>query len=132
MFKRDIINFLFIISFPIYGIGNYISAAKSPSTGYLISISLHLIIILFYCIDLLYKRELKFRLNAYYFLMLLFILSSAASLFIALGNGLPESTLRLTITKSLLLIVPFQSFIIVVLYNEKKETLLRLTLLSLS
>lgn len=132
MYKRDIINFLFIVSFPIYGIGNYISAVKSPSIGYLISISFHVAIIIFYIIDLLYKRELKFRLNGNYFLMLLFLLSSAASLFIALNKGLPEATLLLTISKSLLLIVPFQSFVIVVLYNEMKDNLLRLTLLSLS
>lgn len=132
MYKRDIINFLFIVSFPIYGIGNYISAVKSPSIGYLVSISPHLAIILFYCIDLLYKREVKFRLNGYYFLMLLFILSSVASLFIALSKDLPEATLILTTSKSLLLIVPFQSFVIVVLYNEMKDSLLRLTLLSLS
>src|SRR5688572_321990 len=132
MYKRDVISFLFIISFPIYGIGNYISAVKSPSMGYLISISIHLLIILFYCIDLLYKRELKIRLNTFYFLMLLFILSSVASLFIALFNGLPETTVLLTATKSLMLIVPFQSFIILVLYNEKKENLLKLSLLGLS
>lgn len=132
MYKREIINFLFIVSFPVYGIGNYISAIISPSLGYLISISFHLAIILFYCIDLLYKRDLKFRLNGYYFLMVLFILSSVASLFIALNNGLPEATLILTTSKSLLLIVPFQAFVIVVLYNEMKDSLLRLTLLSLS
>ena len=132
MYKRDLINFLFILSFPMYGLGTYVSAIKSPSIGYLVSISPHLLIMLFYCIDLLYQREFKSRLNGYYFFMLLFILSSAASLFIALGKGLPEATLTLTITKSLLLIVPFHSFLMVILYNEKKGSLLKLTLLSLS
>lgn len=132
MYKRDIINFLFIISFPIYGIGNYISAVKSPSAGYLISISPHLLILLFYFIDLLYTREFKIRLNVYYFLMLLFLLSSIVSLFIALGKGLPESNLLLTVTKATLLIVPFHSFLMVVLYNEKKGNFLKLTLLGLT
>lgn len=132
MYKRDIVNFLFIISFPVYGIGTYFSAVKSPSAGYLISISPHLMIMLFYFIDVLYARELKIRLNGYYVFMLLFILSSAASLFIAFNKGLPESNLSLTITKSILLIAPFHSFLILVLYNDKKGSLVKLTLLSLS
>jgi hypothetical protein len=132
MYKRDLINFLFIISFPMYGMGTYFSAVKSPSAGYLISISPHLLILLIYVIDLLYHGEFGFRINTKYFLMLLFVLSSIASLFVAFNKGLPESTLLLTLTKSLLLIVPFHSFIVVVLYNDKKDNLLRLTLYSLS
>ena len=64
--------------------------------------------------------------------MLVFILSSVASLFIALYKGLPESNVAQIATKSLLLLVPFHSFIVVVLYNEAKGSLLRLTLYSLS
>ena len=132
MYKRDIINFLFIISFPVYGIGTYISAISSPSVGYFISISPHILIILFYSIDLLYKGEFEIRLNKYYFFMLLFILSATTSLFIALRNGLPEAKLTLTITKSFLLIIPFHSFLLVTLYNYKRVSMLKLTLLSLS
>ena len=132
MYKRDIINFLFIVSFPVYGIGTYISAISSPSAGYLVSISPHLLIILFYVIDLLYQGEYSVRLNRYYIFMLFFVLSAAASLFIALNKGLPEATLLLTITKSILLIVPFQSFIFVILYNDKRVSILKLTVISLS
>ncbi len=132
MYKRDLINFLFIISFPMYGVGTYFSALKSPSAGYLISISPHLMILLVYSIDLLYYGEFGLRINAKYFLMLVFIVSSIASLFVALHKNLPESTLLLTVTKSLLLIVPFHSFIMVWLYNDAKDSLLRLTLYSLS
>ncbi len=132
MYKRDIINFIFIISFPIYGIGIYISALYSPSVGYLISISPHLLIILFYIIDLMYSGEFEVRLNLNYYLMLLFLLSSIASFFIALGKGLPEATFLMTISKSLLLIVPFHSFLIALLYNEKQGSILRLSILSLS
>jgi len=132
MYKRDIINFLFILSFPVYGIGNYISAVYSPSSGYFISIFIHILIIIFYLVDLLYQKNLKFRLNGLYFIMLLFILSSAASLLIGFYKGLPESTLQLSLTKSFLLIIPFQAFIVVVLYNENRDSLLGITFLSLS
>lgn len=132
MHKRNIINFLFLISFPVYGIGTYVSAAYSPSVGYVISISPHLLIMLFYFIDLLYSGEFEVRLNVNYFFMLLFILSSIASFFIALSKGLPEANLIMTLTKSLLIIVPFHSFLMVLLYNEQRGSLLRLTLFSLS
>jgi hypothetical protein len=64
--------------------------------------------------------------------MLVFILSSIASLFIALNKGLPEADFTRMLTKSMLLIVPFHSFLVFVLYNQRNEYLLRLTLLSLS
>lgn len=132
MNKRDIINLLYIISFPVYGIGLYFSAAKSPSGGYLISITPHMLILLFYFIDLLCRGEFKFKINIYYFLMASFILSSIVSLFVALHKGLPESGILLMSTKSLLLIVPFNAFVVFIIYNYEKRNLLWLTLLSLS
>jgi hypothetical protein len=51
---------------------------------------------------------------------------------VALGKGLPDTNFRLMLTKSLLLIVPFHSFLVVVLYNNDKGNLLRLALISLS
>jgi hypothetical protein len=130
--KRDIINFLFIISFPVYGIGTYIAASRSPTAGYFISISPHILILLFYCIDLLYKREFRIRLNGIYILMLVFQLSGIVSLFIALAQGLPEANLRITVGRSFLLATPFHAFIIVALYNDhNQDALPRLTLLSL-
>src|SRR4029079_14972515 len=83
-------------------------------------------------IDLLYLGEFKLRVNSKYFLMLVFILSSIASLFVAFHKELPHEKLSLTITRSLLLIVPFHAFIAVVLYNETKNKLLKLTVYSLS
>jgi hypothetical protein len=131
--KRNIVNFLFIVSFPIYGIGSYISASVSPSLGYFISIAPHISIIIFYCIDLLYKKTFTIRLNINYLLILVFQLSCIASLFIALNNNLPEANLRLTIGRSILLIAPFHAFIIVALYNDRHaDHMPRLTLLSLS
>jgi hypothetical protein len=133
MKKRDIINFFFLISLPIYGIGTYVSAAKSPSTGYLVSILPSACIIVFYLIDLIYKRSFNVKVNFTYWLMVIYTLSTCISLFRALNNGLPEATFSLTLTKSLLLLAPFQSFVIVALYNHGNEDALpRLTLISMS
>jgi hypothetical protein len=116
----------------MFGIGTYISAIHSPSTGYIISVSPHLLILLFYFIDLLYSGEFKVRLNLNYYLMLTFLLGTIASFFIALSKGLPDATFIMTAAKTVLLIVPFHAFIIVLLYNERIGSFLRLTLLSLS
>jgi len=131
--KRDVINFLFVLSFPVYGIGSYISAAKSPSTGFIISTSIFAVIALFYCIDLIYKKKFQVRINMIYALMMLFLLSTVASLFIALAKNLPEDTVGITITRSMLVLLPFQAFVIVWLYNSNDEgKVVKLTLISLA
>lgn len=133
LYKRDIINTLFVASFPIYGIGAYISASKSPSLGYIVAVIPYVFITIFYLIDLLYKREFSVRANIWYILMLLFLLSTVASLFTALHKHLPDINRSLIMFRSVLLVMPFQAFVIVHLYNEEeKSRLVRLTLLSLS
>lgn len=131
--KRDIINFLYVMSFPVYGIGAYISAAFSPSVGYIAGISIHLLIIVFYLIDLIYKRDIDIKVNRFYFLTVLFQLTCVASLMVSLSKNLPSMNLLGVATKSVQLVIPFQAFIVVFLYNEKyKENFLKLTFLSWS
>jgi len=126
--KRDIINFLYLISFPCYGIGAYISAAFSPAVGYIFSIFAHLMIIVFYVIDLAYKNEVKLRINWIYFLVVVMQLTCVASLFIAFSKNMPAMNMLGVSTKSIVLLVPFQAFVVVFLYNEKhKETFAKLT-----
>src|SRR6478609_888587 len=133
MNKRDIINTLFILSFSVFGLGNYVSAANSPTAGYVLSVSFHFLIVLFYLVDLIYKREFQLRINSIYIWMTLYLLSSAASLFIASAKGLPDPSFIMMIGKSVLIFLPFQAFIIVSLYNEKqKDFLVELSLIGLS
>jgi hypothetical protein len=133
MDKRNIVNTLFILSFPVFGLGNYVSAISSPTAGYFLSVSFHFAIVLFYLIDLLYKREFQIRINSIYGWMTLYLISCAASLFIASAKGLPDPTFVLMVGKTILMFLPFQAFIIVSLYNEKqKDFLVRLTLIGLS
>lgn len=121
MDKRHIINGLFILSFPVYGIGTYISASISPSAGYLVSLSMHLLILVFYIIDLIYRRQIQFRLNKVYMAMLVYILTVVVSLFVAQFKGLPESNTTMIAIRSLLLLLPFHAFIAFTLYNDGHE-----------
>jgi hypothetical protein len=131
--KRDIINFLFVASFPVFGMGTYVAASKSPSGGFMVCISAHLLIILFYLIDVIYKNEFRPRVNAFYFLNWLYLLTCIVSVFRALYAGLPEDNLAMTVVKSIVFITPVNAFIIVFLYNDDKpERITHLTFLSLS
>jgi len=131
--KRDIINFLFVASFPLFGMGTYIAAAKSPSGGFIFCISAHLLIILFYLIDLLYRKEFQPRVNIYYFLNWLYLLTCIISMFRALYAGLPEDNIAITLVKCLVFVVPVNAFIVVIFYNDDNtERITRLTFLSLS
>lgn len=131
--KRDIINWLFVASFPLYGIGTYLAGAISPSGGFLFCISAHLLIILFYLIDISYKKEFQPRINGYYFLNWLYLATCIISLFRALYNGLPEDNLLITLVKCTAFVAPVNAFIIVVLYNDDKVgRIADLTFLSLS
>ena len=131
--KKEIINFIFLISFPIYGVGTYVSGSISPFIGYFVSLIPYVLIILFYSLDLLYRRQFRIRVNWVYAAMLLYIFSCVASLFIALNNGLPDASLRLMIGRSLLMLIPFHAFIVVMLYNDHQpEKLVKLTAFSLS
>src|SRR3954470_18941709 len=100
MSKSAIVNFLYVIGFPVYGLGTYISAVKSPSLGYLISVAPHMVIIVFYCIDLIYKRRFDVRINFNVSLMVLFMLSTVIGLFSALNQGLPEVTFTIMFNKA--------------------------------
>ncbi len=126
--KRDIINFLFVLTFPFFGIGAFVSGGFSPSVGYILAIVPQILIILFYLIDLIYKSDVKVKVNWVYLLVLIFQLTCVASLFVSLSKNMPAMNMIGNVTKSILLLVPFQAFVIVLLYNENhRENFVTLT-----
>lgn len=132
IYKRDIVNFLFITSFPVLGLGRYVSGSMSPSMGYMVGLVPYFLILLFYGVDLLYKREFQIRLNRNYWLMLAFLLSTVISLFVSFRKNLPNLDFQFTIMRSVVLLVPFHAFLVVMLYNRGKDNLFRLTLMGLN
>ncbi len=132
LYKKDIINFLFVVSFPLYGFGNYVSATKSPIAGFMVSISAHLLIILFYSLDAVYKKSFQLRTNRFYWLTWLYLVTCIISLFRALSNQLPEDNLMITIVKCILITAPVNAFVIVAFYNDDDGRIPKLTFISLS
>jgi hypothetical protein len=131
--KRGIINFLYVISFPLYGIGWYILASFNSIIGHMFSVSTYVLIIVFYLIDILYKKELKIKANYLFFIMLLFQISCIAAFFVAFNKNPPFSNARLTYTRAGITMLPFLAFVVVGLYNEGRyDKLTKLTFNSLS
>lgn len=133
IYKKDFINFLFVATFPLYGFGNYVSATKSPSAGFIVSVSACLAILVFYLVDFLYRREFQIRVNFIFFLTSLLIVSNIVSLVRALLKDLPEETWYMTTAKSIMLVAPFMSFVVVTLYNgTRAERIAKLLFIGLS
>ncbi len=133
MYKKDIINFLFVSSFPILGLGFYVQGKMSPTLGSFISIFPFVIIILFYLIDLIYRKEFEIKINKKYFLVLAFLISTALSYFISLKKGYPPLSASLTVGRVLQVFLPFHAFMVLYIYNfNSKKVIPKLTLIGLS
>ncbi len=130
--KKHIINALFAVSFTIYGIGSYISASVSPTFGFIISLTPFLAILLYYTLDLISRGVFVIRVNGWYLVMVLYLLSTAGSFFVAFSKNLPEINLPLVMARSCLVFFPFQAFVVVHLYNDRQRDLARMTFISLS
>jgi len=131
--KRDIINFLFLISFPFYGFGSYISASSSPSVGFIVGILPSIGIVLFYLVDLVYQRDLKIKVNWVYGLVVIYQLTGIVSLFVSLSKNMTSMNMIQNLAKSAVYLIPFQSFVIMLLYNEgQRDNFVKLTFWSLT
>lgn len=115
--KRDIINILFVAAFPIYGVGKYIAQIGNFSVGQITSVLPCLIILLFYVVDIIYKKEVKWSVNFNYILVLAFCVLSLTSLQKAFAGGIPGLNDINTITLSIFLIAFIHAPIVVQFYN---------------
>jgi hypothetical protein len=110
-----------------------VAAAFSPTIGYVTGIVIHILIIIFYLIDVLYTKEVRIKINGLPILMILFLTSSIAALFIGASKMAQLAGSTIAYGKSAVLLVTFFAFIIVCLYNKKQfEKLAKLTFVSWS
>src|SRR5688572_22186431 len=131
--KRETINFLYTISFPMYGIGSYIAANINSPVGHIFSVSIHFIILLFYLIDILYKQDIQLRINSTFFWMVGFQLSCIMAFWIALSKNPPFINEIISYARSGIILIPFYAFVAVCLYNQdKSEQLVKMTFNSLT
>lgn len=131
--KRQTINFLYTASFPIYGIGSYVAANINGPIGHIVSVSVHLLIVLFYVTDILYKKQFEFRINGIFFIMIAFQISCISSFIIALAKKPPFIDEIISYARSGIILLPFYAFVAVCIYNlDDPKKLARMTFKSLS
>ena len=119
--KRKIINGIFVVSILFFGLGQYVSGNINTPAGHIISILPHILLILFYAIDSLYRKRFTVKINSKYFVFLLFILSAMVARFAAMSGGVPGFDLLKTITGGLLFLIPIHGYLIWNIYNVEHD-----------
>lgn len=119
--KTSLVNTLFVLAFPLYGLGNYLSFKVNFSGGMIISVSAFLAILLFYVLDRLYQGSAENMLNRKFIVGFLFTLSIATSMWVSLFNAFPGLNVVNTASTSIMLIVPFLAAVVVQIYNRAND-----------
>lgn len=119
--KRKLINTLFLLSFPIYGIGMYLGYKKSISQGTIVAVSAFVAIILVHVFDLIAQRQVRNMVNRKYWWGLLFLISLIASMWKALAEHFPGATPANTIAYTVMFLAPFHASIIVHIRNRDQD-----------
>jgi len=116
--KRKLINALFLLSFPIYGIGMYVGYKSSISQGTVVAVAGFLAIIFIHVFDLIAQRSVRSMVTAKYWWGLLFLISLIASMWKALGEHFPGATMANTVAYTIMFLAPFHAAIIVHIRNR--------------
>lgn len=132
--KRKLINTLFLLSFPVYGIGMYMGYKTSISQGTIVAVLPFVAIILFHVFDVLRERRVRNMVTWKYWVGLLFLVSLIGSMWKALGEHFPGATAANTIAYTIMFLAPLHASIIVHIRNRDQDDFdfARMVLISLS
>lgn len=115
--KRDLINFLFVTSFPLYGLGFYAARVTNYSAGMMVSISPLIAILLFFIIDAVLQRKIPRFVHQNYLFLLLFAVFSIYALFLGVRYGVPGRNFINTATLSFVVLITMHAAMVVQYYN---------------
>jgi O-antigen ligase len=116
--KNQLINALFLVGFPVFGIGSYIGLKQGISKGMIVTIMPFMAIILFYVIDVLYRKRIGNLLTRMWWLSMLYIGTLVVSMFVGLRNGIPGLNTGNVLLSCLVFMAPFNAAVIVLFYNR--------------
>lgn len=116
--KRKIINTLFILAFPWYGVGGYVMMLKGFAVGVFTCALPFLLILAVYLLDMLYGQAPIPRVNRRFYLVMAFLASMSASVFLGLYYKSPVITPLNGALLIMLFHVPFLSSVLVQTYNR--------------
>lgn len=117
--KRRLINTLFLLGFPVFGLGTYYAYDNNFSAGYTLAIAPYLLILLIHAVDLAYTPgPVRWMFNRVYAVGLLYCLSVAAAIWHGLAVKFPGLNPVNTATLSLVVLVPYHAALVVRLRNR--------------
>ena len=119
--KRKLINTLFLLAFPFYGIGMYMGIKASASFGTLFAVLPFILILLIHGLDLVYRRQVRNVVTRLYWVGLLFLLTLVWSMWKAQSEGFPSLQFGNTFAFSIMFLVPFHAAIVVQIRNRDQQ-----------
>jgi hypothetical protein len=119
--KLKLVNLLFVLSFPFYGLGTYYTFKTNFSAGVILSVLPSILILAIYALDVLHRGRVTVMVNRVYGVAMLFILSLVASMWVAFGKNFPGLNPLNTTSMSIMFLVPFNAAVVVQLYNRGND-----------
>lgn len=119
--KRKIVNFLFLLAFPWYGLGAYLFVREGFSIGLMFCTVPFVLLILFHVLDLAYKGGFTPVVNRNFWLCLAAIASVDISVLMGLYYNSPILNPWNSGILILLFTAPFLASVVVQVYNRHEE-----------
>ncbi len=116
--KKKLINTLFLLGMPLYGIGFYVGMRQSLSQGMIFSSIPFVGIILVHLVDMLYRHQPRMRYSAVFWISLLALLSMCSGLWLAYLRGFPGYSVLNTSLQCVLVLAPFFAAVVVRIVNR--------------
>ena len=119
--KTKLVNTLFLLGFPCYGIGTYMSFKGNYSVGVISAVSPFILILLFYFVDLIYRGRIQPMVNRVYWMGMAFIASLMFSMWVAYSKHLVGLNPINTTSQCIMFLVPFNAAVVVHVYNRAND-----------
>lgn len=121
--KRKLVNTLFALAFPVYGIGSYLMfvPGHSWSTGLFFATGGFASILVFFLIDLVYRRGITSVVNGTFWTCMLALISFAASVLLGLHYHSPVLKPSNATAIIAMALFPFPAAVVVQIYNRHED-----------
>lgn len=119
--KSQLVNALFVLGFPLFGLGSYYGLKSGISKGMMISSAAFVAILVFHLVDALYRRRIGRMLTGTWWLCMAYIGTLAVSMFVALRGGIPGVQMGNTLLSCLVFVAPFNAAVVVLHHNAANE-----------
>ncbi|MEZ4757085.1 MAG: O-antigen ligase family protein [Flavobacteriales bacterium] len=119
--KLKLVNLLFVLTFPFYGLGTYVTFKTNFSAGVILSVLPSILILVIYALDMIQRGQVTVMVNRVYVVGMLFITSLVASMWVAFGKNFPGLNPLNTTSMSIMFLVPFNAAVVVQIYNRANE-----------